>query len=86
MTTEHLDKLGRTVQVDDFVAFPQANRLMIGKVRKLSDKILIISTVSKKRLRKWSGETINTYRKYSHDSVKIDTDCAGLTMYVIQNQ
>jgi hypothetical protein len=83
---EHCDKLGRVISVDDFVAFPQNNKLMIGKVRKLSDKMLIISTVSKKRIRKWSGESITTYRKYPNDIIKVDQDCAGLTMYVIKNQ
>jgi hypothetical protein len=86
MTVEHFDKLGKAVAVDDFVAFPQANKLMLGKVIKLSDKMLIISTVSKKRVRKWTGEAVSTYRKYPNDTVRVDQDCSGLTMYVIKNQ
>lgn len=86
MTVEHFDKLGKLIAVDDFVAFPQANKLLIGKVTKLSNKMLIISTVSKKRVRKWTGETITIYRKYPNDTILVDQNCAGLTMYVIRNQ
>lgn len=86
MIAEHQDKLGKEIAVDDFVAFPQGNKLMLGKVTKLSNKMVIISTVSKKRIRKWSGDTINTYRKYPNDTIRVDQDCAGLTMYVIKNQ
>ena len=82
----HTDTLGQDILVDDFVAFPQGNKLLIGKVTKLSNKMLIISTVSKKRVRKWTGETITTYRKYPNDTVRVDQNCAGLTMYVIRNQ
>jgi len=82
----HTDALGQDICVDDFVAFPQGNKLMIGKVTKLSDKMCIISTVSKKRIRKWTGEIITTYRKYPNDTVRVDQNCAGLTMYVIRNQ
>lgn len=82
----HTDALGQDICVDDFVAFPRGNKLMIGKVTKLSDKMCIISTVSKKRIRKWTGEIITTYRKYPNDTVRVDQNCAGLTMYVIRNQ
>lgn len=80
----HTDALGRDISVDDYVAFPQANRLMIGKVKKLSDKMVIIDAVVKKRLNRRTGEYIETYRKYPKDSVVVDKD-AGLTMYVIRN-
>jgi hypothetical protein len=86
MIVEHFDKLGQDISVDDFVAFPQGNKLMLGKVIKLSNKMLIISTISKKRVRKWTGEVVTTYRKYPNDTIRVDQSCAGLTMYVIQNQ
>jgi hypothetical protein len=86
MTVEHFDKLGKPIAVDDFVAFSQGNKLMLGKVTKLSNKMIIISTVSKKRVRIWTGEKVTAYRKYPDDTIRVDQDCAGLTMYVIKNQ
>ena len=80
----HTDALGKSISVDDYVAFPQANRLMIGKVAKLSNKMLIIEAVVKKRVNRRTGEYKETYRKYPKDSVIVDKD-AGLTMYVIRN-
>ena len=80
----HTDALGKDIVVDDYVAFPQANRLMIGKVVKLSNKMLIIEAVVKKRINRRTGEFVETYRKYPKDSVIVDRD-AGLTMYVIRN-
>jgi hypothetical protein len=80
----HTDALGKDISVDDYVAFPQANRLMIGKVAKLSNKMLIIEAVIKKRVNRRTGEYVETYRKYPKDSVVVDKD-AGLTMYVIRH-
>ena len=45
----HTDVLGKDIAVNDYVAFPQANRLMIGKVARLSNKMIIIEAVVKKR-------------------------------------
>lgn len=81
----HSDALGKDITVDDYVAFPQGNRLMIGRVKKLSDKMIIIDAVVKKRLNRRTGEYVETYRKYPKDSVVVDQD-AGLTMYVIRNR
>ena len=83
MTYMHTDALGKSICVDDYVAFPQANQLMIGKVAKLSNKMLIIEAVMKKRVNRY-GERIETYRKYPKDSVVVDPN-AGLTMYVMRN-
>ena len=80
----HTDALGKDILVDDYVAFPQANKLMIGKVAKLSNKMLIIESVIKKRVNRRTGEYVETYRKYPKDSVVVDKD-AGLTMYVIRH-
>jgi hypothetical protein len=79
----HIDALGRNIEIDDYVAFPQANQLMIGRVAKLSNKMIIIEAVAKKRVNRY-GERIETYRKYPKDSVIVDKN-AGLTMYVIRN-
>ena len=79
----HIDALGRNIEIDDYVAFPQANQLMIGRVAKLSNKMVIIEAVVKKRVNRY-GERIETYRKYPKDSVIVNKD-AGLTMYVIRN-
>jgi hypothetical protein len=79
----HTDALGRDICINDYVAFPQSNQLMIGKVTKLSNKMLIIESVMKKRVNRY-GERVETYRKYPKDSIVIDRD-AGLTMYVMRN-
>jgi hypothetical protein len=83
MTNMHTDALGRDICVDDYVAFPQSNQLMIGKVARLSNKMLIIEAVVKNRVNRY-GDRIETYRKYPKDSVIVDRD-AGLTMYVMRN-
>lgn len=80
----HTDALGKDICVDDYVAFPQSNRLMVGKVARLSNKMIIIEAVVKKRVNRRTGEYVETYRKYPKDSVVVDQD-AGLTMYVIRN-
>ncbi len=80
----HTDALGKDINVDDYVAFPQGNRLMIGRVKKLGDKMIIIDAMAKKRLNRRNGEYVETYRKYPKDSVIVDKD-AGLTMYVIRH-
>lgn len=80
----HTDALGKSININDYVAFPQSNRLMIGKVAKLSNKMIIIEAVTKKRVNRYTGAYIETYRKYPKDSVVVNKD-AGLTMYVIRN-
>jgi len=80
----HTDALGRDIAVNDYVAFPQANKLLIGRVVKLSEKMLIINAVIKKKVNRRTGDYIETYRKYPKDSVIVDQD-AGLTMYVIRH-
>lgn len=80
----HSDALGKIISIDDYVAFPQGNRLILGRVKKLSNKMLIIEAVVKKRINRRTGEYIETYRKYPKDSVVVDKD-AGLTMYAIRH-
>ena len=77
----HHDKLEQEILIDDYVAFPQSNGLMVGKVVRLSNKMLIIEAVVAKKLRRYIKET---YRKYPADTVKLTPD-AALTMYLIRN-
>lgn len=84
---QHFDKLGQELLVGDFVAFPQANGLMVGKIAKLSDKMLIINAVGAKQVRKRVRRFVEVkeiFRKYPADAVKINPD-AALTMYLIRN-
>ena len=80
---QHYDKLEQEVVVDDYVAFPQSNGLMVGKVVRLSNKMLIIDAIVSKKIRRRT--TIKEmYRKYPADAVKLTPD-AALTMYLIKN-
>lgn len=80
---QHYDKLEQEIVIDDYVAFPQSNGLMVGKVTKLSDKMLIIDAIVSKKIRS-RGLIKETYRKYPADAVKLTPD-ASLTMYLIKN-
>ena len=80
---QHYDKLEQEVVVDDYVAFPQSNGLMVGKVVRLSDKMLIIDAIVSKKIRR-RATIKETYRKYPADAVKLTPD-ASLTMYLIKN-
>ena len=77
----HRDKLEQEIVLDDFVTFPQSNGLMIGKVIRLSNKMLIIEAVVSKKMKRYTKET---YRKYPADAIKLNLD-ASLTMYLIRN-
>jgi hypothetical protein len=76
--TQHQDKLGRDLNVDDAVAFPDHNGLMIGKITKLNPKMLSIQSLDPKR-RRWND---NDYRKYPHDTVRLDA--VDLTVYILK--
>jgi hypothetical protein len=77
----HYDKLGQELVIDDYIAFPQSNGLMVGKIVRLSNKMLIIEVVVSKKMKRYIKET---YRKYPADAVKLNLD-AALTMYLIRN-
>jgi hypothetical protein len=79
----HYDKLEQEILIDDYVAFPQSNGLMVGKVVKLSNKMLIIEAVIAKKIRRRTLVK-ETYRKYPADAVKLTSDVA-LTMFLIRN-
>ena len=80
----HIDALGKNIEIDDYVAYPQSNKLMLGRVAKLANKMVVIESVIKKRKNKYTSELKEIYRKYPNDCVIVDRD-AGLTMYVIRN-
>jgi hypothetical protein len=73
----HKDKLGRTLEVDDFVAYPSHNTLAFGKVTKLNPKMVGISKVSK------GGHWRDTTNKYPHDLVRLDAK--DMTWWLIKN-
>jgi hypothetical protein len=63
----HLDRLGRKLAVDDYVAYSQGNGLHIGCITKLNPKMVKIKKVRAKET--WhSGE----YNVYSSECVKIE--------------
>jgi hypothetical protein len=74
----HRDKLGRKIELDDFVCYPSHNNLDIGKVVKLNPKMVSVSRIPDK-YRKWGGES----RKYSCDLVLVEGK--DVTMYILRN-
>jgi hypothetical protein len=54
---------------------------MVGKIVRLSNKMLIIEVVVSKKMKRYTKET---YRKYPADAIKLNLD-AALTMYLIRN-
>ena len=73
----HIDKLGQEIAVDDFVAFPVSNSLMMGRVTKLNPKMIKVTKIPAGR---WGGE----WNKYPEDIVKIDGALA--TVYCLTAQ
>lgn len=74
---EHKDKLGRVINVGDFVAYPTRNSLEFGKVMKLNTKMVgVIPAVSKYKI---YGNT----NKYPIDMVRLDEK--DMTWYILKN-
>jgi hypothetical protein len=69
---EHKDILGRVLNVGDYVAYPDSNQLRIGKVEKLHQKMIKVSTG-----RQWRAST----NKYPSDTTKLDGP--DLTVYLL---
>jgi len=74
--TEHKDKLGRILNINDFVAYPSSNSLEFGKVVKLNKKMVGVWPVI---AGKWRTKNIN---KYSNDLVLLDGP--DITMYLLR--
>lgn len=70
---EHTDLLGKTININDCVAFSHSNRMFIGKVRKLNPKMIGIDYV------KYRGSC----NKYPNDIVVVEG--ADVTMYILKN-
>jgi len=77
MTTQHHDKLGRELAIDDCVAFPHHNGLMVGKIIKLNPKMLGIQAIGETMARWDNGE----YRKYPSETVRLDN--MDLTVWLL---
>ena len=74
---EHKDKLGRSISVGDFVAYPVHNSLEFGKVEKLNSKMIgVLPCISKYR------QTKNT-NKYPSDLVRLEAQ--DMTWYILKN-
>jgi hypothetical protein len=75
ITPEHKDKLGRVIAIDDYVAYPSSNRLMIGRVAKLNPKMLSVKNAT--------GRGRSSKHVYPDETVLIDA--SRVTFYLIQN-
>jgi hypothetical protein len=73
----HEDRLGRIVAVGDYVAFADSNLLSIGKVEKITPKMVILAKVPSSH--SWDS----TYRKYTNQTVLVGG--AELTVYLLRN-
>jgi hypothetical protein len=74
---KHKDKLGRSINIGDFVAYPSHNSLGLGKVVKLNSKMIgLIPAVSKRPV------TSNT-NKYPDDLVRLEA--SDMTWYILKN-
>ncbi len=73
----HKDKLGRVINIDDFVAYPSHNSLQFGKVVKLNNKMVgVIPAVSKRPV-------YNNTNKYPADLVRLEA--SDMTWYILKN-
>ena len=76
---EHKDKLGRLLNVGDFVAYPQHNSLEFGKVMKINNKMVgVLPAIAHP---KWP-QTKNT-NKYPADLVRLEA--TDMTWYILKN-
>lgn len=60
---EHKDILGRVLNVGDYVAYPDSNMLKTGKIDKLNQKMVRVTT---------SNTWRTTVNKYPEHTVKLD--------------
>ena len=68
---EHRDILGTVLALGDYVAYPEANNLRIGVIKKLNPKMIRV-----KGLSRWDVQ------KYPNDVVKLDGPL--LTAYLLK--
>jgi len=77
----HLDKLGATINVDDFVVYPANNELQLGVVVKLNKKMVKVRDIRRKNY-KFGKHTAKEHHRYSNDCAIIDSSAA--TMYILR--
>lgn len=70
---EHRDILNRVLSVGDYVAYPDSNTMKMGKIDKLNQKMVRVTTG-----REWRS----TVNKYPKDTVKLDGP--DLVMYLLK--
>ncbi len=71
---QHKDKLGRTIAIGDFVAFPQSNALYVGKITKLNPKMVKVLSLPKAK---------SDYDKYPEDVVRLEA--TDMTWFMLKN-
>jgi hypothetical protein len=76
MNEPQLDRLGRELQVGDYVALPVGNHLRVGRVAKLTPKMVRVEQLVVKS--QWSA----TWLKYADDLVVVEGP--GVTMLVLK--
>jgi hypothetical protein len=75
----HCDKLGRTISLDDFVAIPDHDILLVGKIIKLNPGTVQIKVFDPQN-DYYNGSTIN---KYSMDTAIINGP--DVSLYLLKN-
>jgi hypothetical protein len=73
----HKDKLGRTINEGDFVAYPDGNALEFGKVMKLNNKMVGVYPVIGTRY----GS--RNHNKYPSDLVRLAAE--DMSWYILKN-
>lgn len=75
---EHKDKLGRPINIGDFVAYPDRNTLEFGRVVKINTKMIGLWPAV--NASKWRSKNTN---KYPQDLVRLDEK--DMTWYILKN-
>lgn len=76
-TYAHNDKLDQAINLNDCVAYPDGNSLIVGKVVKLNPKMIGVEEVGTKR---W----LHKGNKYPHDVVVLND--SAVTMWLLKQQ
>lgn len=70
----HKDKLGRTISIGDFVAYPASNQLCLGKITKINPKMVKVLKLPKAKA---------DYNKYPDDVVRLEA--SDMTWFMLKN-
>ncbi len=74
----HTDRLGKAIALNDFVAYPSRNELEIGKIIKITKKMVRVAPVDASGRYQTVGQL-----KYPCDTVWLEP--SKLTFYLIRN-